>query len=170
MWPTSENFQTLSAICISFALLLSLLLFIARKLTGRKIKWGGFVLFALAAYGLPIVGIVAKYTGDRKALQREATTTGIVVVHDLPNHNQYQFEYVVSGQRHYAWHQGTTTCDGGDMFVGKTVTVFYDPLHAEKADLCSFRGALTNDLQVFGLLCGMLIITAVGAAWQQRRK
>lgn len=170
MWPTVENIQTFSAICIGIALLLSLLLFIARKLTGRKIKWGGFAVFALAAYGLPIVGIVAKYLRDRKALQHEATTSGIVVAHDPPNHNQYQFEYVVSGQRHYAWHRSTTTCDAGDIFVGKTVTVFYDPLHVEKADLCSFRGALTNDLQVFGLLCGMLIFTTIGTAWQQRRK
>lgn len=170
MLPSAEKTQIFFAISLGVALFLSLLLFIARKLSGGKINWGGFVLFACAAYSLPMVGIVSKYLKDRQALQNEKTTSGIVVAHDLPNHNQYQFEYVVSGQRHYAWHQGTTTCDAADVFVGKSVTVFYDPLHPERADLCSFKGAITNDLQVLCLLCGMLVITTIFTARGQKSK
>ncbi len=155
---------------MGIALLLSGLLFVVEKISGRKIKWGGFIVFALAAYGLPIVGFASKYAGDRKSWRNEATTSGVVVAHDLPNHNQYQFEYAISGQRYYGWHQGTVTCDAGEIYVGKTVLVYYDPMHADKADLCSFRGAISNDLQILALLSGMLGLTAVFTAIQQKRK
>ena len=170
MTPTSENINVFVALCWGIALLLSGLLFVFEKISGRKIKWGGFIVFALAGYGLPIVGFASKYAGDRKSWRNEATTSGVVVAHDLPNHNQYQFEYAISGQRYYSWHQGTVTCDAGEIYVGKTVLVYYDPMHPDKADLCSFRGAITNDLQILGLLSGMLVLTAVFIGRQQKRK
>ena len=170
MTPNLENIQVFVAVGMGIAILLSGLLFIVEKISGRKIKWGGFIVFALAAYGLPIVGFASKYVGDRKTWRNEATTSGIVVAHDLPNHNQYQFEYAISGRRYYSWHQGTVTCDAGEIYIGKTVLVYYDPVHPEKADLCSFQGAIHNDLQILGLLSGMLILTAVFAASQQKHK
>ena len=170
MTPTLENIQLFVAVSFGLAIVLSGLLFIIQKISGRKIKWGGFIVFALAAYGLPIVGFASKYVGDRKTWRREATTSGIVVEHDLPNHNQYRFEYAISGQQYYSWHQGTVTCNPGEIYIGKKVLVYYDPIHPEKADLCSFRGAITNDLQILGLLSGMLVLTAVFTSRQQRRK
>jgi hypothetical protein len=88
MTPTPENIHTFGAISFGVAIFLSGLLFIVQKILGRKIKWGGFIVFALAAYGLPIVGFASKYVGDRKTCRNEATTSGIVVAHDPPNHNQ----------------------------------------------------------------------------------
>ena len=131
---------------------------------------GGFIVFALAAYGLPIVGFASKYVRDTKTSQREATTSGVVVEHDLPNHNQYRFEYAISGQRYYGWHQGTVTCSPGEIYIGKAVLVYYDPEHPKKADLCSFRGAIKNDVEILGLLSGMLVLTAVFTARQQGNK
>jgi len=168
MTPTLENIQVFAAVGVGIALLLSGMLFIVEKISRRKIKWGGFIVFALAAYGLPIFGFASKYVGDRKTWRNEATTSGIVVAHDPPNHNQYQFEYAISDHRYYSWHQGTVTCDAGE--IGKSVLVYYDPVHPEKADLCSFRGAIQNDLQILGLLSGMLVLTAAFTAAQQRRK
>jgi len=84
MTPTLENIQLFVAVSFGLAIVLSGLLFIIQKISGRKIKWGGFIVFALAAYGLPIVGFASKYVGDRKTWRREATTSGIVVEHDLP--------------------------------------------------------------------------------------
>jgi hypothetical protein len=169
MTPTPENIHTFVAISFGVAIFLSGLLFIVQKISGRKIKWGGFIVFALAAYGLPIVGFASKYVGDRKTWRNEATTSGIVVAHDPPNHNQYEFEYAIASQRYYSWHQGTVTCDAGELNIGKTVLVYYDPMHPEKADLCSFRGAIENDLQILGLLSGMLVLTAVFTTVKQRR-
>jgi hypothetical protein len=114
MTPTLENIQIFVAVSIGIALFLSGLLFIVEKISGRKIKWGGFIVFALAAYLLPIVGFASKYVGDRKTWRNEATTSGIVVAHDPPNHDRYQFEYAISGQRYSSWHIGTDTCDAGD--------------------------------------------------------
>ena len=170
MAPTRENIQVFLAVGLGIAVFLSILLFIVEKMLGRKIKWGGFIVFALAAYGLPIVGFASKYVGDRKTWRNEATTLGIVVAHDLPNHNQYQFEYAVSGQRYYSWHQGTVDCDPGEMGIGKTFKVYYDPTHPDKADLCSFKSALKNDLQILGLLSGMLLLTAVFTSIKQASK
>jgi hypothetical protein len=141
-----------------------------KKILKREIKWDGFIVFALAAYGLPIVGFASRYVGDRKTWRNEATTSGIVVAHDAPNHNQYQFEYMRSGQRHYGWHVGTTTCDAGEIYVGKAVLVYYDPMHPDKADLCSFQGAMKNDLQALGGLSGVLVLTVVFLSAQERRK
>jgi hypothetical protein len=121
MTPTPENIHTFVAISFGVAIFLSGLLFIVQKISRRKIKWGGFIVFALAAYGLPIVGFASKYVGDRKSWRNEATTSGIVVAHDPPNHNQYEFEYAIASQRYYSWHQGTVTCDAGELNIGKTV-------------------------------------------------
>jgi Protein of unknown function (DUF3592) len=170
MTPTSENIKVFVALCLGIALLLSGLLFVFETISGRRIKWGGFIVFALAAYGLPIVGFASKYAGDRNSLRNETTTSGVVAAHDVPNHNQYQFEYAISGQRYYGWHQGAVTCDTGELYVGKTVLVYYDPTHPEKADLCSFRGAISNDLQILTLLSGMLAVTAVFTRIKQKRK
>jgi hypothetical protein len=41
-------------------------------------------------------------------------------------------------------------------------------MHPEKADLCSFRGAIKDDLKILGLLSGMLLLTAVFTVAQQR--
>ena len=170
MTPTTENIKVFVALCLGVGLLLSGLLFVLEKISGRRIKWGGIIVFALAGYGLPIVGVASKYARDRNSWRDEATTSGVVVAHDLPNHNQYQFEYAISGQRYYSWHQGTTTCDAGEICVGKTVAVYYDPMHPDRADLCSFRGAIANDLKILGLLFGMLVLTAVFTTRQQKRK
>jgi hypothetical protein len=161
MTPTRDNIQLFLELALGIAICLSALLFIVERLLGREIKWGGFIVFALAGYGLPIVGFASKYVGDTKTLRNEGTTVGIVVAHDLANHNQYQFEYRVSGERYYGWHQGTVDCDPGEMAIGKNYKVFYDPVHPEKADLCSFKSAVKNDLQILGLLSGMLFLTAI---------
>jgi Protein of unknown function (DUF3592) len=163
MTPTLENIHVFAE-GLGIAILLLGLFFIVQKISGRKMS--GFMVFAL---GLPIVGFASKYVGDWKTWRNEATTSGIVVAHDLPNHNQYQFEYAMSGHRYYSWHQGTTDCDAGEINVGKTILVYYDPIHPEKADLCSFRGAIRNDLQILGLLSGMLVLIAVFTAVEKRR-
>jgi hypothetical protein len=161
MTPTRDNLQLLVTVCMALAVFLSLLLFIVEKIRGRKIKWGGFIVFAVAGYGVLMVGFTAKLVTDITAKGNEATTVGIVIVHDLPNHNQYQFEYAVGGQRYTAWHQGTVDCGPDDIIVGGKFTVYYDPLHPSRADLCSFKGAVKNDLQILGLLSVMLAFTAL---------
>lgn len=170
MTPTRENIQLLVELAFGIAIFLSILLFVAEKLLRRKIKWGGFVVFALAAYGLPIVGFASKYLADRKTVRNEATTFGIVVAHDLANHNQYQFEYAVSGQRYYSWHQGTVDCDPGEMGIGRTYKVYYDPARPDKSDPCSFKSAVKNDLQILGLLSGMLALTAIFTSVKQTKE
>ena len=115
MIPNVENLRVFSMVCLGLAIFLSLLLFVAEKVLKRKIKWGGFVVLAIAGYGLPIFGFASKYVDDRTAWRHEATTSGIAVAHDPPNHDQYEFEYVVAGQRHYSWHTGTAGCDPGEM-------------------------------------------------------
>src|SRR5260370_7474106 len=109
MTPTTENIKIFVGLCMGIALLLSGLLFVVEKISGRKIKWGGFIVFALAAYGLPIVGFASKYAGDRKSWRNEPTTSGVGVAHDLPNHNQYPFQYSISRPRHYPCTQSTLT-------------------------------------------------------------
>ena len=100
MTPTLENIHIFVAVGFGVAIILSGLLFIVQKISGRKIKWGGFIVFALAAYGLAVVGFASKYFGDRKTWRNEATTSGIVVAHDLANHNfsiSLSMRYPVSG-------------------------------------------------------------------------
>jgi hypothetical protein len=67
----------------------------------------------------------------------------------------------VRAERYTAWHQGTVDCDPIDISVGETFTVSYDRVHPNRADLCSFKGAVKNDLKILGLLSGMLVFTAV---------
>jgi hypothetical protein len=161
MTPTRENLQLFVTVCVALAVLLSLLLLIVEKIRGRKIRWGGFVVFAIAGYGVLMVGFATKLVNDISARRNEATTVGIVIANDRSNHNQYQFEYAVHGQRYTAWHQGTVDCGPNDISVGGAFTVYYDPVHPNRADLCSFKAAVKNDLEILGLLSGMLVFTAV---------
>jgi hypothetical protein len=161
MIPTRNNLQLLVTVCLALAVFLSLLLLIVAKIRGRKIKWGGFVVFAVAGYGVPMVGFTTKLVTDISAKRNRATTVGMVIAHDLPNHNQYQFEYAIDGQRYTAWHQGTVDCGPNDINVGGKFTVYYDPPHPNRADLCSFKAAVKNDIEILGLLSGMLVFTAL---------
>jgi len=161
MTPARDNLQLLVTACLALAVFLSLLLFFAEKIRGRKIKWGGFVVFAVAGYGVLMAGFTAKLVADIRAKRSEATTVGIVIAHDLPNHNQYQFEYAVGGQRYTAWHQGTVDCGPNNINVGGKFTVYYDPLHPNTADLCSFKAAVKNDMEILGLFSGMLVFSAL---------
>ena len=160
MIPSRENLQLFVTVCLALAVLFSLLLFIVEKIRGQKTRWGGFVVFAIAGYGVPITGFTSKLVNDIRTRRNEATTVGIVIANDRSNHNQYQFEYAVDGQRYTAWHQGTVDCGPSDISVGGTVTVYYNPVHRDRADLCNFKGAVKNDLEILGLLSGMLVFTA----------
>lgn len=108
-----------------------------------------------------MVGVATKLIHDIRARRNEATTLGIVIANDRANHNQYQFEYAVVGRTYTAWHQGTVDRGPSDIYVGGTFTVYYDPAHPDRADLCSFRAAVKTDLEILGLLSGMLVFTAV---------
>jgi hypothetical protein len=161
MIPTRDNLQFITIVGVALAIFLSLLLSLVEKRRGRKIKWGGFVVFAVAGYGIVMVGFTSKLIADMHAKGNEATTLGIVTARDLPNHDQYQFAYSVGDQRYTSWHQGTVNCGPNRIYVGGVFTVYYDPLHPSRADLCSFKGAVKNDLQILGLMSAMLVLTAI---------
>ena len=161
MIPIRENLQLFVTVSSALAIFLSLLLLMVEKIRKRKIRWSGFVVFALAGYGVLLVGLTTKLVDDTRARGKEVTTVGIVIANDRSNHNQYQFEYAVRGQKYTAWHQGTVDCGPSDISVGGTFTVYYDPVHPNRADLCSFKTGMKNDLEVIGLLSGMLVFTAV---------
>ena len=100
---------------------------------------GAFAVFAVAGYGVLMVGFITKLVNGIRTRRNEATTVGLVIANDRSNHNQYQFQYAVDGQRYTAWHQGTVDCGPSDISVGGTFTVYYDPVHPNRADLCSFQ-------------------------------
>jgi len=160
MIPTSDNLQLFVTVSLALAVFLSLLLFMVEKIRKRKSRWGGFVVFALAGYGVLMVGLTTKLVNDIRARRKEAATVGIVIANDRSNHNQYQFEYAVRSQKYTAWHQGTVDCGPSDISVGGTFTVYYDSVHPNRADLCNFKAAVNNDLEILGLLSGMLVFTA----------
>jgi hypothetical protein len=60
MTPSRENLQSFAMVCLALAVFLSLLLFIVEKIRGRQIRWGGFVVFAVAGYGVLMVGFATK--------------------------------------------------------------------------------------------------------------
>lgn len=161
MTPSRDNLELLVTVSLALAVFLSLLLFVVEKIRRRKIRWGGFVVFVVAGYGVLMVGYTTKLANDIHARRNEETTVGLVIGNDRANHNQYQFEYAVHGQRYTAWHQGTVDCGPSDIAVGGASTVYYDPAHPNRADLCSFRAAVKTDTEILGLVLGMLVFTAV---------
>jgi hypothetical protein len=62
--------------------------------------WNPLILLPWALGG---VWAVSEYCVDRRIAIREKTATGVITVHDQPNHNRYGYTFVVNGQSYAGW-------------------------------------------------------------------
>lgn len=115
-----------------------------------------FLGAVLGVYGAIVDSVVA---------QRERTVLGILVTHEVANHNQYRYRFVVNGTSYLGLgHPPSELAKVGDQIL-----VYYDPEEPARNALVDFADA---EIEALGPVPLCLVGVGVVAflIWWQRRK
>ena len=96
--------------------------------------------------------------------ERQLSTSGIVIAHDLGNHNQYGYRFQVDGNSYTGWQSPQRD----ELTIGKEVRVFYDPQNPSRNSLINFHDASTLSLGPVPMM--LFGIGAVGVSIFYRRR
>src|SRR5450631_3953376 len=70
-----------------------------------------------------VVFMIHEWRTDTQVAGRQHTTSGLVIAHDVGNHNQYGYRFQVDGKSYTGWQSPQRD----ELTIGKEVLVFYDP-------------------------------------------
>jgi hypothetical protein len=92
-------------------------------------------LLVVLPWTIGAIFFIYQWKVDRDIAMREQTTQGVVTAHEPANHNRFGYTFSVNGRGF----TGRESPRKDNLYVGKQVLVYYDPLDPNKNALTEFR-------------------------------
>jgi hypothetical protein len=121
-----------------------------------RITWWTYLILAPWVLGIALTAFNG--ANHTEISERERTTTGRIIAHEIQNHNQYRYVFSADGKEF----TGLDSADERMPAIGDSIEVFYDPRKPSENALRSFRDSAQN---MFGSTFGIFALLLVAAFW-----